>query len=136
MRKKSNLFYSFYTGYAKRSVVLKYVFPLHVLKKKNTDANIINDLSENFFLSFAKNQFPVSKTNLSKTQILVYAKYKKSHQSPILKNKLPQKVSCHTVVRTFMDCRLDKKTWRMFVKIKGRSRSTTWWWWWCALQKG
>ena len=31
---KSNLFYSFYTGYAKRSVVLKYVFPLPVLKKK------------------------------------------------------------------------------------------------------
>ena len=35
MTKKSNLFYSFYTGYAKRSVVLKYVFPLQVLKKKN-----------------------------------------------------------------------------------------------------
>ena len=34
MTKKSNLFYSFYTGYAKRRVVLKYVFPLHVLKKK------------------------------------------------------------------------------------------------------
>ena len=34
MTKKSNLFYSFYTGYAKRSVVLKYVFPLQVLKKK------------------------------------------------------------------------------------------------------
>ena len=36
MRKKSNLFYSFYTGYTKHSVVLKYVFPLHVLKKKRT----------------------------------------------------------------------------------------------------
>ena len=57
MTKKSNLFYSFYTGYAKRSVVLKYVFPLHVLKKKKTDENIINDLSGTFFLSFAKNQF-------------------------------------------------------------------------------
>ena len=34
MTKKSNLFYSFYTGYAKHSVVLKYVFPLQVLKKK------------------------------------------------------------------------------------------------------
>ena len=54
MTKKSNLFYSFYTGYAKRSVVLKYVFPLHVLKKKKTDENIINDLSGTFFLSFAK----------------------------------------------------------------------------------
>ena len=63
MTKKSNLFYSFYTGYAKRSVVLKYVFPLHVLKKK-TDENIINDLSGTFFLSFAKKSVP-SKKNQS-----------------------------------------------------------------------
>ena len=63
MTKKSNLFYSFYTGYAKRSVVLKYVFPLHVLKKR-TDENIINDLSGTFFLSFAKKSVP-SKKNQS-----------------------------------------------------------------------
>ena len=63
MTKKSNLFYSFYTGYAKRSVVLNYVFPLHVLKKKK-DENIINDLSGTFFLSFAKKSVP-SKKNQS-----------------------------------------------------------------------
>ena len=63
MTSKSNLFYSFYTGYAKRSVVLKYVFPLHVLKKR-TDENIINDLSGTFFLSFAKKSVP-SKKNQS-----------------------------------------------------------------------
>ena len=62
MTKKSNLFYSFYTGYEKHSVVLKYVFPLQVLKKKKTDENIINDFSGTFFLSFAKNQSPVRKT--------------------------------------------------------------------------
>ena len=34
MTTKSNLFYPFYTGYEKHSVVLNYVFPLQVLKKK------------------------------------------------------------------------------------------------------
>ena len=67
MTKKSNLFYSFYTGYAKHSVVLKYVFPLqvHTHTQKKADENIINDFSGTFFLSFAKNEFPVRKTNLS-----------------------------------------------------------------------
>ena len=67
MTKKSNLFYSFYTGYEKHSVVLKYVFPLQVLKKKKkTDENVINDFSGTFFLSFAKNQKSVpSKKNQS-----------------------------------------------------------------------
>ena len=33
MTKRSNLFCSFNTGYVKRSVFIKYVFPLHVLNK-------------------------------------------------------------------------------------------------------
>ena len=67
MTKKSNLFYSFYTGYAKRSVVLKYVFPLHVLKKKKKKRTKILSMicpGLSFFL-LQKNQSPVRKTNLS-----------------------------------------------------------------------
>ena len=62
MTKKSNLFYSFYTGYAKRSVVLKYVFPLHVLKKNGR--KYYQWFVRDFLSFFCKKSVP-SKKNLA-----------------------------------------------------------------------
>ena len=53
MTKKSNLFCSFNTGYAKRSVFFLNMY-FHCTYLIKTDENIINDLSGTFFLSFAK----------------------------------------------------------------------------------
>ena len=39
MTKKSNLFYWFYIGYAHRSILSKYVFPLHVLNENENGIN-------------------------------------------------------------------------------------------------
>ena len=63
MTKKSNLFCSFNTGYAKRSVFFKNMY-FHCTYLIKTDENIINDFSGTFFLSFAKKSVP-SKKNQS-----------------------------------------------------------------------
>ena len=65
MTKKSNLFYSFYTGYAKHSVVLKYVFPLQVLKKKKKDGRKYYQWFFRHFLSFVCKKSVPSKKNRS-----------------------------------------------------------------------
>ena len=52
MTTKSNLFYPFYTGYEKHSVVLNYVFPLQVLKKKKKNGRKYYQWFVRDFLSF------------------------------------------------------------------------------------
>ena len=65
MTKKSNLFYSFYTGYAKHSVVLKYVFPLQILKKKKKNGRKYYQWFFRHFLSFFCKKSVPSKKNQS-----------------------------------------------------------------------
>ena len=49
-----------------------------------------------------KQSYLIAKLSSRKTQKIMPI------ANPRIKNRLP--LSCHTVVRTFIDCRLDKKT--------------------------